>query len=131
MVTSPPVPVSHSVAFQHSIALSMVAWSRSWFARAIEARMMSGTSATGPMAFDTSAGSAFVLSPYCANGPVAPDAPVAAPPVAAGDVPESPPLLHAAATIARVATMPMILMRFMFPLPLGRWRSPSLIARTG
>ena len=48
----------------------MVAWSRFWFARAIAARTMAGAFVTGPIAFVTSAGSAFVLSPYCASGPV-------------------------------------------------------------
>ena len=41
MTTSPPVPVSHSWLLKHSMALSIVAWSRSCSARAIDARMNS------------------------------------------------------------------------------------------
>ena len=56
------MPVSHDWLLQHSIALSMVAWSRSWSARAIAASTMSQLSgadgSTGPRAFSTSAGSA-------------------------------------------------------------------------
>src|SRR3990170_555126 len=122
MTSSPPLPVSHSGWDQHSIALSMVAWSRSWSARAIEARTMSGTSPTGPSALSTNAGSASVLSPNSDNAPPVAVGPVGAvaPPPSVGPVgvvspPSSPP--HAAATKASTATKPMILIRCMSSPP--------------
>ena len=78
--------------------------------------MMSGTLATGPIACSTSAGSASVLSPNSASGPlpVAPVAPLA--PVAPADDESllSPPLPRP--TMASSATMLTILIRCMLLL---------------
>src|SRR5262245_46772730 len=73
MTSSPPLPVSHDGELQHSSALSMVAWSGFWSARAIAASTMfqlsSGDGSTGPSAFSINAGSAAEgSSPYSASG---------------------------------------------------------------
>src|SRR5690554_5941986 len=133
MTRSPPEPVSHSWAAQHSSALATVASSRSWLARAIEARTMfqlaSSDGSTGHRAFSISAGSASRLSPYSSSGlsleagcvvSVDPSVVVVSPAVvvvcwaAVVVVPPSPP--HAAMTRASTASHPITLNRLIFLL---------------
>src|ERR671925_774715 len=90
-------------------------------------QLASSEGSTGPRAFSISAGSASVLSPNPANGPL--PALGVPPPIPPSFVsPSSPPQF--AATRAISSAMPMILSRCMSFSPSFRWRSPSPVRRT-